>query len=221
MEIRHSLAWMRSGPRGIAAARSYVFQRIGNFQEFDMVTTKTKPKTRSKQPDVDQLLATIERYEEKFGEIDSFLHFVRNQRDELHTKTLKMHEAKEVYEAVRAEVKELQDSISGAKDSLFRMLEPGVMEFLPLFDRMEPADPDKHGENAEQWRRDPISALRLSSQATTLLIDHDIVVVGQLQDRVLDSPEEWWERIGGLTAAVAAAILDKLNDFIYRDGGRA
>lgn len=186
-----------------------------------MITkTKPKPKTQSKQPDIEQLLATIEIYEQKFGEIDSFLHFVRNQRDELQEKTVRMHEAKEAYDSIKAEVNELRDSISGAKDSLFRMLEPGVMEFMPLFDRMERADPDKHGDHADQWRRDPISALRLSSQAATLLIDNDIVVVGQLQDRVLDAPEEWWERINGLTAAVAAAILDKLNDFIYRDGGR-
>ncbi len=181
---------------------------------------KESPKRAAKKPTVDELLAVIAKYEAKFEEIDSFLRFVGIERDELRVKSRQLADAKEAYESAKAEVNALRDSIAGAKDSLFQLLEPGVMEFMPLFDKMEPADPEKHGESADQWRRDPISALRLSAHAAGLLIDADVIVIGQLQDRVLDKPQDWWESIDGLTASVAAAIADKLNDFIYDDGGR-
>jgi hypothetical protein len=91
------------------------------------------------------------------------------------------------------------------------------MKVLPLFDRMEPADPERHGENAQTWRLKPIAELRLSVKATQFLNDADIVAIGQLQDRVLASAA-WWESIDGFTAALAAAVADKLNDYIFRDG---
>ncbi len=53
---------------------------------------------------------------------------------------------------------------------------------MPLFDRMEEADEELHGKNADEWRKEPIAVLKLSTPSINALIDHDIVVVGQLQD---------------------------------------
>jgi hypothetical protein len=85
---------------------------------------------------------------------------------------------------------------------------------MPLFDRMEPADEEKHGAHSEEWRKEPVSALRLSLIASNLLAAADVLFVGQLQDRVQRRPDDWSDEIEGLTAPMAAAIADKLNDFI-------
>jgi hypothetical protein len=77
-----------------------------------------------------------------------------------------------------------------------------------------------HGESSGQWRKDPIATLRLSPIAHQSLIEADILFVGQLQDRVLENSDRWHEEIDGITGAMAAAIVDKLNDFIFNDGGR-
>lgn len=79
---------------------------------------------------------------------------------------------------------------------------------------MDPAVEEVHGINSDQWRLEPIAALRLSLPAQMALNDADIMLVGQLQDRVLKSPEAWWESISGLNFGMAAAICDLLNDFI-------
>lgn len=131
-----------------------------------------------------RLRSQIERYEAFFAELESFIRFVRDDRVELEKAVGKMAKAKDAYEAARDEVKQLRDSITSAKDALFRLVEPGVDEFLPLFDRMEPADPDKHGEGSDQWRKDPISALRLSPQlfllATNLINRLDSALISRI-----------------------------------------
>lgn len=172
-------------------------------------------KKRPTQTDVAKLQSLVEKYQSFFGELDSFVGFVQDRRAELKAAVVREAEAKEAFQAARNERQELEYAISGAKDSLFRMVEPGAAEFMPLLDRMEPADPELHGVKSSQWRTEPIAALRLSPSATRLLVEADIVAVGQLQDRVLASPADWWSAIEGLTAAVAAAIADGLNDFIY------
>lgn len=185
-----------------------------------MVKTAVKTAVKKRQTNEARLKSQVERYEAFFAELESFIGFVRDDRLELEKAVVKQAKAKEAYDAAKDEVRQLRDSISGAKDALFRLVEPGVDAFLPLFDRMEPADPDKHGEGADEWRKDPISALRLSPVATQILIDADIVCVGQLQDLVMDQGMDWSEKLEGLSDAVAAAIVDKLNDYIFRRGGR-
>lgn len=180
---------------------------------------QTETRARKAQTSEAKLRSQIERYEAFFSEIDSFIDFVKSDRVRLEGAVLREAQAKEAYHTAKNEVRDLRDSINGAKDALFRLVEPGVLEFMPLFDRMEPADPEKHGERSNEWRKDPIAALRLSVIATKALVDSDIVCVGQLQDLVLNNGDSWWEEIEGLTAAVAAAIVDKLNDFVFRDGG--
>lgn len=160
------------------------------------------------------LRGAVERYEALWDEVNVFLEFVRNQRDEQKEADLKVAETKAAYEAAKAEAAAVRDTISGAKDSLFKMLEPGTPEILPLFDRMEPADEEKHGANAEEWRKEPIAALRLSPRATELLLAADVILVGQLQDRI-QANADWWESIDGMTLAVGMAIADRLNDFIF------
>lgn len=179
-------------------------------------------KKRQTQTTEAELRSQVERYEIFFKELESFIGFVRDDRIDLEKAVAREAKAKEAYTAARDEVKALRASITGAKDALFRLVEPGVDKFLPLFDRMEPADPALHGEGAEEWRRDPISALRLSPIATQILIDADIVCVGQLQDVIMADGQDWAdaEKFDGLTDAVAAAIVDKLNDYIFRSGDR-
>ena len=167
-----------------------------------------------------KLRSELERYEAFFSEIEGFIGFVRTEREQLEEAIAEEAAAKERYTSAKARTRALRDSIAGAKDSLYQMIEPGPAKMLPLFDRMEPADPEKHGDHASEWRKDPIAALRLSPLATKALIDSDIVAIGQLQDRVLDNPDNWWESIDGLSDAIAAAIVDKLNDFVLRDGDR-
>lgn len=179
-----------------------------------------KRKSPTIKPTPESLAKAVEKYEAMFEEISGFFDFYHREAGELKDAELAVAETKAAYESAKAQAQSIRDAIAGTKDALFRFLEPGAVDFLPLFDRMEPADKKKHGEHAAEWRKDPISALKLSPIANKLLIDAEIILVGQLQDMVLAAPGEWWERIDGLTASVAAAIADKLNDFIFRDGDR-
>lgn len=176
-------------------------------------STRTKKKV---QTDVAKLKSQLEKYEAFFDELDQFISFVRDRRCELKDAVAREAQCKADYDQAKANRKELELAIGGAKDALYQMVEPGATEFMPLLDRMEPADPEKHGEHASQWRTEPIAALGLSPNATRFLLDADIVAVGQLQDLVLANATFWWEKIEGLSDAVAAAIVDRLNDFIFR-----
>lgn len=177
------------------------------------MATKTKQTTEAK------LRSQLERYESFFTEIDSFVEFVKTERIELQKAIAHEAELKAAYDEARSLTKDLRNSIAGSKDALFRMVEPGATKFMPLFDRMEPADPEKHGEHCTEWRKDPITVLRLSPTATEALIAADVVCVGQLQDRIMGGGD-WFESVEGLSAAIAAAIVDRLNDFVFRDGDR-
>lgn len=180
--------------------------------------TKKPPARRRRKPeDVDTLVAELERYDALFSEVTMFLDFMRGQREELKEAEARTAECKNAYEAAKREESAIRDSLLGAKDSLVRILEPGVAEFFPLFDRMEPADEEKHGVRSDQWRKEPVAALRLSPRATELLLAADVILVGQLQDRIQSSPESWWQAIEGLTLPTAAAIADRLADFIREE----
>ncbi len=167
-----------------------------------------------KSADVESLQKQLDAYEEVFGEVQHFTDLIAKQEIEIKEAQVAMLDAKAAYDAAREALNEANEARDGTKHALFMFLKPGPAEILPLFDRMEEADENKHGSRADEWRREPISALRLSLIATNLLTAADVIFVGQLQDRILAAPDEWWESIESLTLPIAMAIADRLNEFI-------
>jgi hypothetical protein len=160
-------------------------------------------------------LATVHRFLEK---VQTFSNVVCDAKDMLQRLKAEEREMAEELAELRDRIKTLKESITVAGDGMLALLEPGPVKFMPLFDQMEKASPTKHGTNAAKWRELPVSALRLSPTSTAFLYDAEILFIGQLQDRVLDDPAEWWQGITGLTAPIAAAIADKLADFARKGG---
>lgn len=170
---------------------------------------------------VDQLaaaraeLATVNRFLEK---VQQFSNVVGDAKSELKELQDEEREVAEKLAELRDRIKQLKQSIDCASDGMLALIEPGPVKFMPLFDQMEKASPTKHGTNAAKWRELPLTSLKLSPVSTSLLYEAEILFIGQLQDRIMDDPEKWWEFIPGLTAPVAAAIADKLADFAKKGG---
>lgn len=177
------------------------------------VNSGTKAKSKRIGPE-----EAVAVYEAVFSEINSFIGLIDNIEVEIAEHEKKVAEAKAVYESAKDKLQEAKDTRDGTKHSLYRFLRPGVGEIMPLFDRMEPADEDKHGAGAEQWRKEPLAALKLSLPSIRILNDRDVMFVGQLQDLVQANPHHWWEKIEGLGLGMATAIVDRLNDFIFEQG---
>lgn len=186
-----------------------------------MATKQKAAKKRTKRPtDPETLGKLLDQYEQVFGEVEHFVELIARQDSEIGEAQAAMYAAKEKYETARDELTQARESRDGTKHALFMFLKPGPSEILPLFDRMEPADEEKHGAHSDEWRKEPVAALRLSLIATNLLAAADVLFVGQLQDRVQAKPDAWHEQIEGLTAPMAAAVADKLNDFIAERTGK-
>lgn len=117
-----------------------------------------------------------------------------------------------------AEAQKQKDQIETASNGILAILEPGPMEFMPLFDQMEKPSVSKHGQDAAKWRKDPITVLKLSPMSTAMLYEKELFFIGQLQDVILADPENWWEQVDGLTKPLAAAIADKLQAFVDNGG---
>lgn len=181
---------------------------------------KTQKKPRKRPSDAETLGKLLDQYEQVFGKVGHFIELIARQESEIAEAQVAMLDAKEKYERLRDELNQAKDARDGTKHALFMFLKPGPSEILPLFDRMEPADEDKHGAHSDEWRKEPVSALRLSLIATNILSAADVLFVGQLQDRIQAKPTSWFESIEGLTAPMAAAVADKLNDFIAERTGR-
>ena len=160
-------------------------------------------------------LATVHRF---LSKVETFSNVVGDAKTELERLKVEEHKTSENLRKLREQIKSQKDLIESASDGMLALLEPGPIKFMPLFDQMEKASPTKHGTNAAKWRELPVSALRLSPASTSLLYEAEILFIGQLQDRVLDDPEGWWESIDGLTAAIAAAIFDKMDNFAKKGG---
>ena len=160
-------------------------------------------------------LATVNRFLER---VQTFSNVVGDSKAELSKLRQKEREDSEALSELRERIKMLKQSIESASDGMIALIEPGPLKFMPLFDQMEKASPKKHGTNAAKWRELPLSELRLSPMSTTAFYEADILFIGQLQDRILNDPENWWETINGLTAPIAAAIADKLADFSKKGG---
>lgn len=174
-----------------------------------MVTKRKKPEPK-KVTDAEALSS----YEHVFDEIRRFTGVISDTDDELTAAEEAAAAAKATYEAAKKIVTDIRDLQEGARLGLIRYLTPASGEVLPLFDRMEPADEVKHGLNSDQWRLEPISALRLSLPAQMALTKAEVMLVGQLQDRVLATGRDWWESIDGLNFGMSAAIEDLLHEFI-------
>lgn len=160
-------------------------------------------------------LATVNRFLDK---VQTFSNVVGDAKAELSKLRQKEREDAESLSELRERIKMLKQSIESASDGMIALIEPGPLKFMPLFDQMEKASPKKHGTNAAKWRELPLSELRLSPVSTSMLYEADILFIGQLQDRILNDPENWWETIDGMTAPIAAAIADKLSDFAKKGG---
>lgn len=162
----------------------------------------------------------LELYDEVFEEIRRFTSVIQGNEEELEEAHANLAKAKAALEKAKAVVRDIQDLREGARLGLLRYLTPADGKILPLFDRMEPADEKVHGAHSQEWRTEPIAALRLSLPATKALNDADVMLVGQLQDRMLKSADKWWEEIPGLNFGMAAAIADLLADFINERSSR-
>ena len=162
----------------------------------------------------DKIEKRLKRFEELFEQIASFTDAIAHANDELSDAVAAEAKAKEAYEAARDIRKAIEESRDGAKSALVRFVTPRNGEIMPLFDTMEEADEAVHGKNSTEWRKEPLASLRLSVPAFNALTEADVVLVGQLQDRVLTG-KSWFEEIPGISVGMASAIQDRLNDFIF------
>lgn len=190
--------------------------------------TATRPKKSSSAPvNVDQLANELADARKELAMMNLFLEKIQNfssivgeAKSELKRLEDEEHELKVSLSDVREQIKSLKELISSSNNGMLKLIEPGPLEFMPLFDKMEKADPEQHGENAARWREEPVSVLRLSPASTELLYAAEILFVGQLQDRILDDPDDWWKTVAGMTLPIAAAIADKLADFAKKGGAQ-
>ena len=126
---------------------------------------------RAKRPAEPEALQTlVDQYEQVFDEVAHFIALIARQEAEIGERQQATYEAKERYESAKSELAASREARDGTKHALFMFLRPGPTEILPLFDRMEPADEEKHGTHAGEWRKEPISALRLSPRRLSLSI---------------------------------------------------
>lgn len=163
----------------------------------------------SKSPN-DSREKAMERY---IAEIDRFAQMLKSHQGVIAAKAKEEALAKAAYDEARAEVREAKELEHNTVSMLLKFISPGSIEIMPLFDTMQPADEQVHGVHSTEWRKEPILSLNLSSMATRALIDADIVLVGQLQDRVMKGPT-WAEELQGINPGMAQAIEKKLAEFI-------
>ncbi len=165
--------------------------------------------------DSESLDAKLKRYEAIFEELTRFTDVINEQEDPIDEAKREVERIKDELEQAKADLKALEEMRDGAKHNLFRFLSPVGGEFMPLFDRMAEADEVVHGLNSRDWRADPVASIGISLLSLKALTEHDIVLVGQLQDAVLANPRDWATSISGLNLGQAAAITDALNNFIF------
>ncbi len=171
------------------------------------MSNKKTPTSTNGKPDK---TAAMARY---IAEVDRFATMLRDQQKEIERLVIDAAYKREMYEAAKSAVREAKEYEHGTVSLLLKFITPGSVEVMPLFDTMEPADEEKHGEKSDEWRQEPITSLNLSALAMRTLIDVDIVLVGQLQDRVLKGPE-WAKDLEAISDAMAQAIEAKLHQFI-------
>lgn len=155
--------------------------------------------------------AALERY---VAEIDRFATLLRDSQEKIAELERDQAAKKQAYEEAKEATREQREVEHATVSLLLRFVRPGSPDVLPLFDTMEPADEEKQGPGAKQWRKEPIAVLGLSGLAMSALIAADIVLVGQLQDAMLADPEEWYGELDGISAGMAEAIAAKFHAFV-------
>lgn len=164
----------------------------------------------------EDLQVTLRRYKAYFDTIDGYNAAITELDEAATAAEIEVEEHKIKMSKAREKLRDLEDMRDAAQKSLLRFLDPKNREELPLFDQMDDADDELHGANAADWRTEPINALRISPKSIEILNGADILLVGQLQDKMLDGGQYWWKWIDGLSEAVAAAIADGMAEFINR-----
>lgn len=151
-------------------------------------------------------------------EIDRFAEQLRSTHERIAELEKDCQAKREAFEDAKALVKEEKEVEHATVAMLLKFVAPGSLETFPLFDTMEPADETTHGRGASEWRKEPITALRISAVAMQCLVAADIVLVGQLQDAIMDDPENWWQRVEGVSSGMADAIQVKYEEFVANHG---
>lgn len=162
-----------------------------------------------KQKTQDSNVAAMKRY---ISEVDRFVTVLKTQQGSIEKLLIEEQKAKYEFNRAKEAVSEAKESELNTISLLLKFVMPGSIDIMPLFDTMEQADDTQHGQGSDKWRKEPITALNLSALAVRSLIAADVVLVGQLQDRI--KGDDWWKGIDGITDAVAQAIESKLHDFI-------
>lgn len=153
--------------------------------------------------------------EEKFiAEIDMFATLLRDEHQKILGLEKELAFAKVAYEEAKAKVREAKDREHQTVGLLLRFIKPGSIDILPLFDNMEKSDDAVHGVGSTEWRKEPIASISMSAVALKALVDNDVVLVGQLQDRVTGKPDDWWAGLNGISDGMAEAIAAKLYAFV-------
>jgi len=138
---------------------------------------------------------------------------LRTQQEKIRDLEKEVAVARTVFDEAKDLLREAKENEHCTVSLLLKFIRPGSIDIMPLFDTMEPAEEEVHGHNSVEWRKEPVVILDLSSAALRALIDADIVLVGQLQDRILKG-DSWAEDLDGINDGMAQAIEVKLNQFI-------
>ena len=183
---------------------------------------RSSAKSSSGNSETVRLQSELDKVKAELKNVHGFLDEIQKFSDVVYTAKQKLKFAKKTefdlsgeLSEVRAEIRSLKELIDSANDGMLAIVEPGPAQFLPLFDRMEKPDVKKHGSpNAAELRERPIAVLRISPLATNVLLDADIVFVGQLQDLIVADPDDWWEEIDGMSDAIAAARVALYSNLV-------
>lgn len=147
------------------------------------------------------------------GEIDRFAGLLRQSQETIGELERDLAVKRQAHDDAKAAVREAKEVEHATVTLLLRFVTPGSVDIFPLFDTMEPADEKKQGAGSAQWRKEPIAVLGLSAAAMQGLIAADIVLVGQLQDRLLADPDGWAADLE-VTPGMAEAIAAKFHAFV-------
>jgi hypothetical protein len=162
---------------------------------------------------------SLERYQAYFGAIDGFNRSIDELESQITEAKIVVEEHKVRLSEAKSKLGQLEDLKEAAQKSLLRFLHPSTREEMPLFDQMDDADEETHGANASEWRSEPITVLVISPSSIELLNKVGILLVGQLQDRMLEGGGNWWNGIEGLNEGIAAAIADGMAEFVNKRTG--
>lgn len=156
-------------------------------------------------------LDLLKRYVEK---LDQFAGLLRQSDETIDALEREKAVRKQAYDDIRDAVTEAKDVQASTVKLLLHFVKPGTVDIMPLFDTMEPADEQKQGAGSTEWRKEPIAVLGLSAAALRALIEADIVLVGQLQDLLIKSPDDWYAEMATVTPGMAEAIAAKFHAYV-------